>query len=91
MVSLIEVPVGMDRREGAHETPCRRSHHRRPHVSAGELATLSQSHVLADVKIFGKNFFDLFDFVSSNVLLPIGGMAIAVVGGWMLSRKDIHG
>jgi len=44
--------------------------------------------LLAEVKPFGKNFFDLFDFLSSNVLLPVGGLAIAVLGGWVLSRKD---
>ena len=91
MVSLIEVPVAWIVEKG---------HMKRPVAAAitggvmfvlGILATLSQSPVLADVKIFGKNFFDLFDFVSSNVLLPVGGLAIAVVGGWILSRKAFHG
>jgi NSS family neurotransmitter:Na+ symporter len=50
-------------------------------------ATLSQNPLLANVKIFGKNFFDLFDFISSNVLLPVGGLAIAIIGGWFLTRK----
>jgi NSS family neurotransmitter:Na+ symporter len=87
MVSLIEVPVAWIIEKG---------HVKRPVAAAiagglmfllGILATLSQSPVLADVKFFGKDFFGLFDFVSSNVLLPIGGLAIAVVGGWLLSRK----
>jgi NSS family neurotransmitter:Na+ symporter len=47
--------------------------------------------VLADVKPFGHAFFDLFDFLSSNVLLPLGGLAIAVVGGWLVARKDFMG
>lgn len=88
MVSLIEVPVAWMVEKG---------HMRRPLAAAvtglimfalGCLATLSQNPVLANVKLFGKNFFDLFDFVSSNILLPIGGLAIAIVGGWLLSRKD---
>ena len=33
-------------------------------------------------------FFDLFDFLSSNVLLPAGGLAIAIVGGWLVSPRD---
>jgi neurotransmitter:Na+ symporter, NSS family len=57
----------------------------------GILATLSQGPVLGSVKIFGKTFFDLFDFASSNVLLPLGGLAIAVVAGWLLARKDFVG
>ena len=32
------------------------------------------------MKLFGKNFFELFDFASSNVLLPVGGLAIAAGG-----------
>ena len=33
--------------------------------------------------------FDLFDFVSSNVLLPIGGMLISIFVGWVLERSVI--
>ena len=29
------------------------------------------------------NMFDLFDFVSSNVLLPIGGICLAIYVGWV--------
>ena len=56
----------------------------------GILATLSQNPVLAKVTLFGKGFFDLFDFASSNVLLPVGGLAIALVGGWFLSGKSFR-
>jgi NSS family neurotransmitter:Na+ symporter len=88
MVSLIEVPVAWLVEKG---------HVRRPVAAAltgatmfglGVTATLSQSPVLASVKPFGKNFFDLYDFVSSNVLLPVGGLAITIVGGWLVSRTD---
>ncbi len=54
----------------------------------GTLATLSQSRVLGGVKIAGKNFFDFFDFLSSNLFLPLGGIGISVVAGWFLARKD---
>ena len=37
----------------------------------GSTAALSNS-LLANVKLFGMNFFDLFDFGSSNILLPVG-------------------
>ena len=33
--------------------------------------------------------FDLFDFVSSNVLLPVGGMLISIFVGWVLDRSAI--
>ncbi len=40
-------------------------------------------NVLADFKIFGLNFFDLVDFIASNVILPLGGMLIAIFVGWV--------
>ena len=47
----------------------------------GALAALSSS-VLANVTVFGKTFFDLFDYLSSNVLLPLGGLFICIFVGW---------
>ncbi len=41
----------------------------------------------ADVKFFGMNLFDLFDYVSSNIFLPVGGMFIAIFTGWYLDKK----
>ena len=34
--------------------------------------------VMSDVKLFGKTFFDLVDFMVSNVLLPLGVLAISL-------------
>lgn len=48
----------------------------------GSTAALSNS-TLADVKLFGLTFFDLFDFVSSNVLLPLGGLSLSIFVGWV--------
>jgi len=39
------------------------------------------------VTVFGKGFLDLFDFLTANVLLPLGGVLIAVFAGWVLSRE----
>ena len=38
---------------------------------------------MAGFKLFDMNMFDLFDFVSSNVLLPLGGILIALFVGWV--------
>ena len=40
-------------------------------------------NVLADFKIFNLNFFDLVDFISSNILLPFGGLLISVFVAWI--------
>ncbi|MEL0082441.1 MAG: sodium-dependent transporter [Gammaproteobacteria bacterium] len=33
----------------------------------------------------GRTMFDLIDFLTSNLMLPIGGMAIAIFAGWRLA------
>jgi NSS family neurotransmitter:Na+ symporter len=42
----------------------------------------------AHVKIFNMGFFDLFDYIQQNLLLPLGGLAIAIVAGWRLSKSE---
>lgn len=37
--------------------------------------------------IAGKTMFDAMDFVSSNVMLPIGGMLIVIFVGWKLGKS----
>ena len=37
----------------------------------------------------GKRIFDLFDFVTANVLIPVGGLLIALFAGWMMTRESI--
>ena len=91
MVSLIEVPVAWLVEKGHVRRPVAAVITGATMLGLGIPATLSQSPVLASVKVFGKTFFDLFDFVSSNVLLPIGGLAIAIVGGWLFSRAAFAG
>lgn len=40
--------------------------------------------IWSEVKIiFGMTFFDFFDFITSNVMLPIGGLLLCVFVGWV--------
>lgn len=44
----------------------------------------------AEVEVlWGKTFFDTMDFVASNIMLPVGGLAIALFVGWRMSRAQI--
>ncbi len=44
----------------------------------------------ADVQIlWGKSFFDSMDFVATNIMLPLGGMLIALFVGWKLRDEII--
>lgn len=44
----------------------------------------------ANIKLFGMNIFDLFDYVSSNIFLPVGGMFISIFTGWHLDKKLVR-
>ena len=54
----------------------------------GTLCALSFG-VLSDVKIFGLTIFNLFDYASSNVLLPIGGMIASIFVGWVVDKRFV--
>jgi NSS family neurotransmitter:Na+ symporter len=42
---------------------------------------------MAGVKFFGKTVFDLLDFASANILLPLGGLLISAFVGWYLGYE----
>lgn len=46
--------------------------------------------ILSKFKIFGKNLFDIFDFTSSTILIPIGSILILVFTAWIMTKKDIE-
>lgn len=54
----------------------------------GSLCALSFG-CLDHVKIFGLTIFNLFDYVTSNVMLPLGGMVISIFVGWVVDRKIV--
>ncbi|MFD3156020.1 sodium-dependent transporter [Haloimpatiens sp. FM7330] len=43
----------------------------------------------ANVKVFGKTFFDLFDFLTSNIFLPVGGILVTVFAAWVWGVKNV--
>lgn len=42
----------------------------------------------SNVKIFGKSIFDSFDFLTSNIFLPMGGILVCVFVGWVWGTKN---
>ena len=88
MLSLLEVPVAF---------LAERTHMSRKTATLltvillaviGSTAALSNS-VLANFKIFGMVPFDLFDYATSNILLPIGGFFIAIFVGWVWGYDQV--
>ncbi|WP_319482260.1 sodium-dependent transporter [uncultured Draconibacterium sp.] len=55
----------------------------------GVLCSLSMG-VLSSYTLFGLNIFDLMDWISANLFLPIGGMFIALFIGWHFGRKKVQ-
>lgn len=47
-------------------------------------------NVLDDIKLWGKNIFDMMDYAASNIFMLIGGVFTAVYVGWIMDRKVIH-
>lgn len=39
--------------------------------------------------LFGKNFFDALDFLTTNILLPLGGVLIALFAGWAMKETKV--
>jgi len=46
-------------------------------------------NVGADFVVFGMNVFDLLDYVTANVMLPLGGLLIALYAGHVLSPEAL--
>lgn len=44
---------------------------------------------LSEFKIFGLTFFGLTEFISSNLMLPIGGFFIAIFVGWVWGFEKV--
>lgn len=38
---------------------------------------------MSDVKLFGKNFFDILDYITSNVGMPLSTFGIAIAAAWV--------
>lgn len=90
MISMVEVPVayfteerGFSRRKAVLINAC-------IILLLGIPAALSANGeaVLGGIKVAGKSFFDLFDYLSSNILMPLGGLLIVLFIGLKIEKKD---
>ena len=55
----------------------------------GVPVSLSQG-LWSDITIGGKNFLDLADFMTSSVMMPIGGLFIALFAGWFMGPRAVE-
>lgn len=58
-------------------------------VITGVLSSLSLG--VWDDKFFGLGFFDLLDFVTAKLMLPLSGLLVSIFVGWHLKRSISYG
>jgi NSS family neurotransmitter:Na+ symporter len=51
------------------------------------LGTVFSFNVWSNFKFFDRNIFQLLDYLTANLMLPIGGFCIAVFAGWIMKRQ----
>lgn len=57
-------------------------------IVIGVLCSLSCGAV--DITVAGKSFLNFCDFLTSNILLPLGSFLTCILVGWVAPRKMVH-
>ena len=52
------------------------------------MGTVFSTNIWIDKKFFGTTFFGFLDYLSANIMLPVGGILIAVFAGWIMRQSD---
>jgi len=52
------------------------------------IGTVLSFNVWSEVKWFEKTFFDLLDYLTANIMLPLGGVLIAIFAAWIMHRTS---
>jgi len=51
------------------------------------LGTVFSFNVWSNVKFFDRSIFQLLDYLTANLMLPVGGFCIAIFAGWIMKRQ----
>ena len=54
------------------------------------LGTVFSFNIWESYTLFGKTIFDLLDFLTSNIMLPLGGLLIAIFVGWSMRESSVN-
>ncbi len=57
-------------------------------VAGFSVFSIMSYNVMGDTGFGGKNFNDIMDYFSNQILLPLGGLLIALFAGWGMSRAS---
>jgi NSS family neurotransmitter:Na+ symporter len=53
------------------------------------IGTILSFNIGAEIKIFNMTIFELLDYLTSNILLPMGGIMITIFVGWLVAKENI--
>ena len=51
------------------------------------IACLGSFSFMSDVTLFGKTTFDFLDYVTANIMMPLGGILTAIFAGWFVKTQ----
>jgi len=54
------------------------------------LLSIGSFNVLSEYTLHGMGVFDLLDFATANIMLPLGGLLISVYVGWWVKRSALE-
>ncbi|MDC3386503.1 sodium-dependent transporter [Gammaproteobacteria bacterium] len=54
------------------------------------IGTIISFNVGSEIKIFNMNIFETLDYLTSNILLPLGGIMITIYVSWLISKESIN-
>jgi len=52
------------------------------------IGTVLSFSAWSEIKLFDKTFFDLLDYLTANIMLPLGGLFIAIFVAWIMGRNS---
>jgi len=51
------------------------------------LGSMLSFNVWSEHRLFGLNFFDFLDYLTANIMLPLGGLFIVIFAGWLMKTE----
>ena len=54
------------------------------------IGTIISFNVGSNIKIFNMTIFELLEYLTTNILLPIGGIMIAIFVSWFIAKDNIN-
>lgn len=56
-------------------------------LGLGTVFSFTTNDIWLASKIFDKSFFEILDYLTANIMLPLGGFFIAIFAAWMMSKE----